>query len=318
MELVNLKQPPLCTTLMRSIKGASDYFGLDWSIAKLFGYTSHAFLINIHADLCPSSPYVWKKDRFFLALRDLGIRRTDTICVQKGASVSEITQAESKLKSHLDAGKPCVLDFLEYQLVAGYDSNGFRFLQSWNEMQPVELPLLSFGAWNEALDWVGRVQFTLLEEEKHRAGESLLLQSVLNTALQMQSAPEEFEMSGYRCGDGAWESWLAAIDKGLGSSHGHWWSGTVWMECRKMAADFFDEIEPAMRNAKLAALCRELANLYRECGDYLEIAKSKKAETGVQRAALTEGRELDLRCAGLMKELLSETIDEWGPGEGSL
>jgi hypothetical protein len=318
MELVSLKQPPLCTTLMSSIKGASNYFGLDWSIAKLFGYSSHAFLINIHADLCPSSPYVWRKDGFFLALRDMGIRRTDTICVQKGASVSEITQAESELKSHLNAGKPCMLDFMEHQLVAGYDSEGFLFLQPWNGVNDVELSRLSFGSWNEALDLEDRVQFTFLEAEECRADESLLLQSALNTALQMRSSPAEFEMSKYCCGDGAWESWLSAIYKGMGNSHGHWWSGTVWMECRKMAADFFDEIEPAMRNAKLAALCRELANLYRECGDYLEIAKSKEAETGVQRAALTEGRELDLRCAGLMKELLSETIDEWGTGRGSL
>ena len=44
----------------------------------------------------------------------------------------------------------------------------------------------------------------------------------------------------------------------------------------------------------------------------------QEAETGVQRAALTEGRELDLRCAGLMKELLSATIDEWGTGKCSL
>jgi hypothetical protein len=294
---------------MSSIKGASDYFGLDWSIAKLFGFSSHAFLINIHADLCPSSPYVWRKERFFLALRDMGIWRTDTILVQQDASVSEIALAESRLRSHLDAGKPCVLDFLEHQLVAGYDSTGFRFLQPWNGVNAVELSWLGFGSWNEALGREGRIQFTLLEKDEHRASESVLLQTALNTALQMRSAPEEFEIPGYHCGDGAWESWLRAIDKGKGSSHGHWWNGTVWMECRNMAASFFDEIEPTMRNAKIAALCRELSNLCGECGEYLDIARAKEADASLQKAALTEGRELDLRCAALMRELLSEIID---------
>jgi len=75
-----------------------------------------------------------------------------------------------------------------------------------------------------------------------------------------------------------------------------------------MAADFFDEIEPTMRNAKIAALCRELSNLYRECGEYLEIAIAKEADASFQKAALTEWRELDLRCDALKREILPEII----------
>jgi AraC-like DNA-binding protein len=307
MELANLKQSALHSTMMSAIKGADEYFDLDWSIAKLFGYSSHAFLINIHADLCPSGPYVWNHDRFFLALRNMGIRRADTLFFKKGAPAEEIAHAEAKLKAHLDAGKVCILDFMEHQLIAGYDPKGFLCLQPWG-CSPVELPALTFGTWSEALDREGWVQFTLLDKEGYLADEAMLLQSALTTALQMRSMPAEFEKPGYRIGDGAWENWLAGIEKGLGNSHGHWWNGTVWMECRKMAADFFGEIEPAMKNAKAVALCRKLSGLYRECSAKLDVARNKAAETGVQKAALTEGRELDLHCASLMKELLAETV----------
>jgi AraC-like DNA-binding protein len=308
MELTDLKQSPLNTTLMSAIKGASEYFDLDWSNAKLFGYSTHAFLINIHAELCPSGPYVWNHDRFYLALRNMGIRRTETIRLKKGAPAAEIAQAEVRLKAQLDAGKVCVLDSMEHQLIAGYDPKGFLLLQPWQCAPKIVRPALSFGEQNEALNSEGWVGFTLLEKEELRADESTLLQSALTTALRMRSAPEEFTLECYRSGDGAWESWLAGIDKGLGNTHGHWWNGSVWMECRKMAAEFFGEVEPLMKNAKAVGLCRELSKLYQECSAQLNIARAKDAEAGVQKAALAEGRELDFRCAGLMKELLAETV----------
>jgi AraC-like DNA-binding protein len=308
MELTDLKQSPLNTTLMSAIKGASEYFDLDWSIAKIFGYSTHAFLINIHADLCPSSPYVWNHDRFYLALRNMGISRTETLFFKKSAPAAKIAHAEAKLKAHLDAGKVCMLDSMEHQLIAGYDLKGFLLLQPWDCSPKTVRAALSFGAQNEALEREGWVGFTLLEREELRADESSLLQSALTTALQMRSAPAEFEKPGYRIGDGAWENWLAGIDKGLDATHGHWWNGSVWMECRKMAADFFGEIEHAMKDAKAVALCRELSKLYRECSAKLDIDRAKSAEANIKKAALTEGRELDSRCASLMKELLAETV----------
>jgi AraC-like DNA-binding protein len=131
MELKNLKQNDLCTTLMSCMKGASDFYDLDWTVPQLFGYSSHAFLINIHAELCPSSPYAWKHDRFWLGMRNLGVRKAETIDLRKGAAAAELAAAEKKLRDHLDAGKLAVFDFLEHQLISGYDTKGFIFLQPW-------------------------------------------------------------------------------------------------------------------------------------------------------------------------------------------
>jgi AraC-like DNA-binding protein len=306
-ELANLKQDSLNTTLMSSIKGASEFFDLDWSTAKLFGYSTHAFTINIHNELCPSSPYCWNKDRFFLALRDMGIRKTDTIQLKRGAPSEVLNEVEARIKAHLDMGKLCILDSLEHQLIEGYDLKGFRLLQPFQCSPGILKSTLSFGAHNEALEQDGWVAFTLLERDDLRANEDRLLHSALETALSMRSSPEKFQWPNYRFGDGAWETWLAGIETGLGSSHGHWWSGTVWMECRAMAANFFEEIEPAMKSRKAAELSKEIAMMYRECSGKLNIARNKGATAAAQRTALSEGRELDSRCTGLMKELLADS-----------
>jgi AraC-like DNA-binding protein len=308
MELANLKQDPLNTTLIGSLKGASEFFDLDWTTAKLFGYSTHAFAINIHRELCPSSPYCWNKDRLFLALRNMGIRRTGTIQLKRGAPPETVSEAEARIKAHLDRGKLCILDSLEHQLIGGYDLQGFTLLLPWKNAPEVTKPTLSFGARNEALEQQGWVEFTLLEKDEMQADEDDLLQFALQTALRMRSSPEEFRWPEYRFGDDAWEIWLTGIDQGLGSSHGHWWSATVWRECRAMAASFFEEVEPAMKSEKAAALCKELATLYRECSAKLGIARDKSTPASAQRAALVEGRELDQRCAGLMKELMAEYI----------
>jgi AraC-like DNA-binding protein len=309
MELSDLKQAPLEATLMGCVKGASDYFDLDWSLPELYGYSTHAFLINIHAELCPSSPYVWKKDLFFIALRNLGIRRAESLCLRKGIAEAEIRKVEAKLRAHLDGGKLVVLDFLEHQLIAGYDAKGFVVMNPWEGCQgDSTLPALSFGSWSEALNREGWVGFTLLEQEEGRADEATLLASALGTALRMRSSPADFEMPGYRVGDAAWEAWIAAVDKGLGASHGGWWSGTVWQECRSMAADFFAEIEGEVGGPKAAGICRSLSGVFRDCAGRLGLAKEKEAPAEAKKEALAEGRELDRRGAELMRELLGAIL----------
>jgi hypothetical protein len=306
-QLANLKQDPLSTTLMASIKGASEFFDLDWSTAKLFGYSTHAFTINIHNELCPSSPYCWNKDRFFLALQDMGIRRTDTIRLKRGEPSELLRTAEARIKAHLDMGKLCILDSLEHQLIGGYDAKGFLLLQPFHAPGVVK-STLSFGVENQALEKEGWVAFTLLEKDDLRVSQDRLLYSALETALSMRSSPEKFQWPNYRIGDGAWETWFAGIEKGLGSSHGHWWSGTVWMECRAMAANFFEEIEPAVKTRTAVKLSKQIAILYRECSERLDIARNKGASAAVQKAALSEGRKLDDRCEGLMKEFLADQL----------
>lgn len=305
MELANLKQDPLCSTLMGCVKGASDFFDLDWSVPKLFGYSGHAFLINVHDELCPSGPYAWDHGAFYLALRNMGMRKAGGAEFPEGTGPEERARLDERIKAELDAGKLCMLSYKEHQLIAGYDLKGFTVLQPWNGDSGVEIPCLSFETWEEIADGAGWARFTFLEKEEDRADERALLVSALAEALKAWNAGA-VPGSAYRMGDAAWESWLAAVDKGLGSSHGNWWGGMVWKECRSMASAFFSEIEGGMRSARGAELCRELSALNRDCAGRLDEAKEKEARPEARKAALAAGRELDRKGAELMKELLAE------------
>jgi hypothetical protein len=221
-----------------------------------------------------------------------------------------MSKAEERIRAHLDSGKLCVLDFLEHQLIAGYDSKGFVFLRPWERCEgDSTLPALSFGTWAEALDREGWVGFTFLEKEEERADEAALLCSALGSALRMRSAPEDFEMPGYHVGDAAWAAWIKGVDKGLGSTHGNRWNGEVWAECRAKAADFFAEIGPDMKSARAVALCGDLSSIYRDCSGHISAAAKREAPAAEQKAALAAGRELDRRGGELMKDLLVAALE---------
>jgi AraC-like DNA-binding protein len=306
MEFLNLKQPPLASTLMSCVKGASDFLDLDWSTPKLFGYSTMGMLINMHTDLCPSSPYVWNKEPFYLRLRDLGIRRVESFCVQKSQGESAIAEGERKLRAWLDAGKIAMMEFLECQLVLGYDAQGLVLQRAWGDDGAVsEIKQLTFGSWFECLDREGWVQFTLLERDDFRADEPGLLRSALGVALRLRTHPADFATPGYCVGDAAWHAWIDGVGRGLGAGHGHWWNGMVWRECRAMAADFFVESEPLVSGERQVSICRDLTATYRECAARLEVAARREESAEVQAAALGDCRRLDAKAESLTRELIA-------------
>ena len=73
MKLKDVRQPPFNTSLMGVMRGVADYYGYGLSTPALYGGSGHAFLINVHDQLCPSGPYVWDRKPFFRLLRNRGL-----------------------------------------------------------------------------------------------------------------------------------------------------------------------------------------------------------------------------------------------------
>lgn len=311
-QLEKLGQPSNAATLMNCMKGASDYFDLGWTDQELYGYGTMGFLVNIHRELCPSGPYAWKKDRFWLRMRDMGIRMAGQIFILKDAPAEEFRKAEDRLKTWLDQGKLVMLEWLEYQLVLGYGETGLEFLKSWNDCDAkTELAALGFGGFREAMEPTGWVSFFLLEKEDLRPSREELLAQSLATVTRMGSLPGEWtfpsEIQGaYGVADGAWELWMAGVDKGLGNTHGHWWNAMVWSECRRMAARF---LEGVAGNAPEGSPARKLAALVASldsCADLLQKAGNKEAPAAEQKAALAECRTLDRNVLDGLEAFLRE------------
>ena len=57
MKIERLAMPRFNTTMMGVLKCALDYYKIDVDAPTVFVASGHAFLINIHQQLCPSGPY---------------------------------------------------------------------------------------------------------------------------------------------------------------------------------------------------------------------------------------------------------------------
>ena len=102
VKIESLTQPPFETTLMGVLRAVTDHFGIGVSDAVVYGGSGHAFLINVHEALCPSSPYCWKPDGFYPLVRNLGVEMTDLGFFHGGSSAEERAAVEEKLKVHLE------------------------------------------------------------------------------------------------------------------------------------------------------------------------------------------------------------------------
>ena len=73
---------------------------------------------------CPSGPYLWRYDRFFELLANLGLARTRGT-LPPTADPARRAALEERLRGAIDASGACSLLNMEHQLLLGYDDDGF-------------------------------------------------------------------------------------------------------------------------------------------------------------------------------------------------
>jgi len=286
--LANLKQPPLNTTMMGVLKSAADYHGLGLSEPMVFGLSGHAFLINIHTQLCPSGPYCWKRGNAEPLIRNMGLKMTDLGFFGTGTHDEARSAVERQLREALDKGIPCSLTNLENQIIDGYDATGFFTAQPWARHANFPPARLSFGTWQEFGKDI-HVNFYTIEKAKPVYRQKAIHAS-LEYAVDMFRNPAKHSSSDYGVGPLAYDNWIAAIPTS-GSSHGNWWNATVWSECRQMAAQYLTEIGKA--NAQVASLCSQLNVEYLKIADNLRTASERTMEPEAKIRLLKETKQLE-------------------------
>lgn len=286
--LAALKQPPLNTTMMGVLKSAADYHGLGLSEPMVFGLSGHAFLINIHTQLCPSGPYCWKRENAEPLIRNMGLKMTDLGFFGTGTNGEARAGVERKLREALDKRIPCSLINMENQIIDGYDATGFFTAQPWAPHADFPPARLSFGTWQELGKEI-HVNFYTIEMVKPIDRQQAILAS-LDYAVDMFRNPAKHSSKDYAVGPLAYDNWIAAIPAS-GSSHGNWWNATVWSECRQMAARYFTEIGKA--NAQAESLCAQLNVEYLKIADNLKMASEKTMEPEAKIRLLKETKQLE-------------------------
>jgi hypothetical protein len=266
--LENLRQPPLNTTMMGVLKSASDYYGLGLSTAMLYGLSGHAFLINIHVELCPSGPYVWKREFANPLIENMGMKMTDLGSCSPKSGKDERTAVEQRLRDALNSGIPCSLLNLENQIIYGYDESGFFTAQPWAPRNQFPPARLTFGTWIEFGDEF-HTTFYRIDKVKPVNRQAAILAS-LDYAIGMFKNPMKHSTEAYGVGPKAYDNWIKAVPA-YGAEHGNWWNAIVWCECRYLAAKYFEEI--GKENTDVSDLCSQLRNEYLKIsGNLLKIS----------------------------------------------
>ena len=300
--LENLKQPPLNTTMMGVLKAAADYHGLGLETPMIYGLSGHAFLINIHTQLCPSGPYCWKRENAKPLVESMGLRMTDLGFFGTGTKDEERADVERKVREALGKGIPCSLINLENQVIDGYDDSGFFSAQPWAPKSKFPPDRLTFGSWKEFGEQF-HVNFYTIEKVPPTDRQRAVLAS-LDYAVDMWKNPHKHSSEAYATGPNAYDNWIKAAPE-FGASHGNWWNATVWSECRRRAADYFTAIGD--ENMAVAELCTQLKGVYLKIAENLNKAGNKKMAADERIELLKETK--DLEAEAIMKvQKLAEAI----------
>ncbi len=291
MRIEGLEQAPFNTTLLGVVRGVADFFEIDVSDAMLFGATGHAFVINIHEELCPSGPYCWNRERFHALLKNLGIEMVDRGFFGPESSAKEREKIESTLIMSVDRGLPCSLLNLENQLITGYYETEFATAQPWAAKMDFPPKYLTFGSWDEFGDKC-HVNFYTFDRCDSIDRREVILAS-LDYAIDLFANPTSHTHEPYGMGFGAYSRFIEAVEAGHGSSHGNWWNGIVWTECRSMASQYFEEI--AIDFVDLAEEAKDLAKRYASIAEDLSKVSDKEMDKDekvalLQRIADEEGK----------------------------
>ncbi len=300
-KLENVRQPAFNTCLVGVVKGALDYYGSDVSAAAAFGGSGHAFLINIHEQLCPSGPYCWKYEEFYPLVRNLGLEMIELGFYHNGSTPEDRAVLERRVREHLDRGEPCAMGNMDNQLIYGYDDNRLLATQPWASCVKTTPEGLTFGTWAEFGDEVHAIFWALRKVPV--ADETKVIRDSLHYAVDLFQNPEKHSLEYYAVGLVAYDNWVKAIEAGHGASHGSWWNAMVWSECRAMAGAWFEEI--AKRHDSVSLQARKLAAAYKEIAARLEKAGNKEMDAGQKVQIIREVKALEQEAIGNVGKLLT-------------
>jgi hypothetical protein len=283
MRIENLVQPPYETSLMGVVRGVFDHYGIEASTPWLYGASGHAFVANIHEQLCPSGPYCWNGDGWAKLLANLGVARKDIGFFGPDSTPGQRSRVEEAVRTALDAGVLCSHLNMDNQLISGYDDTGFLNCRPWDDC-PVTPGHLTFGTWDEFGDEI-HVSFYRWEQVDP-VDDRAAVRASLEYAVDLYENPRAHTEEPYGIGPDAYVNWIAAVEAGHGGDHGAWWNATVWSECRKMAASYFTEI--ARYFPETADAARSLAASYASLGESLLRAADKEMPAEEKAALLAD------------------------------
>lgn len=305
---LKLTVQPLWTSYMQCFKAISDYLKLGHSTAEIFGATGHAFILNIHPELCPSSVTCFFAEPLDERARNLGFSVHTTIFAQSfedfGQQQKEIWEAA---KTFLDKGKPLIgwdLQIPEYYIINGYDKENYLFYDLKGQPQKVK--------WNK----LGKGETTIanikrIEQEDTVADLNKTLKDAFSMALDFARGKKEWVFPGYFSGKKAYAAWIEALQSGKGNHFGAVYNAHVWAECKSYGNLFLRETKKKLKSKLLDKLIEHYDVLtwsHQKVADIYTPDKEKYTSEEIETAvdALFLAQEADKAALAEMKSLISQ------------
>ncbi len=237
--LEHLSWKPMWVSHLGCIKGCLDFLDIEVSDAWLYGGTGHAFIINLHEEVCPSGPTAWHTEMLFKLGRNVGYE-IDGVFARK--NMPTFPEAQQKAWEHarrsIDAGVPCYgweLDIPEYYVVNGYDEIGYHYVGPSQESAKKPKPWQELGATD-----IGVVEMYSVKPGRP-ADDAVVVKQAFEFALEHAQSPEKWIFPKYQAGLAGYDNWIGALQANKAHSHGMAYNVQVWCECRSLGVAFLKE-----------------------------------------------------------------------------
>lgn len=296
--LENLKYENFATNLIGCLKGCADYFNLNISSSWLFGASGHAFLMNIHDEICPSGPYCWNYDPFYKLLVNVGLKMVDLGFFHKETDSKDIQEVERIVRNSIDDGNPCIILNMDNQLIVGYDDTKFilRPKSNVNNFPPS----LTYKTW---IEFEKEFHITIFQiSQVTPKDDKTAVKEAIQYAINIANGPaRNYTMEKYTTGLAAYDVWINALNNDNGDSQGQWWNGTVWAESRYMANRFLFEVGKKF-SGKIEEKSNKIRMKYKEIAKNLNLVRDRDLDKKRKIELLKEAQKIEKNC---VKELVS-------------
>ncbi len=290
-----MKQEPLASTLMSSIKTAYKYYQKDTvEDSMLFGLTGHAFLMHITNGLGPCAPYSFDRTDFEqLCKTGIGLDVFgEEMTVMKDDDEIKKGKVSDFIQDILNENQLALLSSYEYQIIYDY-GEGFALTQPWDEAMSVTAAI-EVDTLDGMLDFfsVHKIQKTEKVDLEEAIQNSLLF------AIKMLEEPNPMIDSGF--GIEAYDYWLQKMTEENGSAFGNKWTSTVWSESRKMASEYMMNLKQYVNNP----LLDDLAKIYLKSSELLATIADMTVSVNLKIDLIKTLKENELKALPLLKQLV--------------
>jgi hypothetical protein len=237
--LENLRWRRMWVSHLGALKGCLDYLGLNVSEPWLFGATGHAFILNIHEDVCPSGPTAWNTQMLHVLGRNLGYTAEGVFALRGDGDFGEKQRrAWETVRRAVDESRPCYgweLEIPEFYVIHGYDEEGYHYSGPRREDGRGPKPWNRLGATP-----IGCLEVYALKGADP-SDDATAVRDALAFVLEHARNPVKWTYPGYKAGPAGYDAWIKALVENTAEGFGMAYNSVVWYTCRANGVGFLEE-----------------------------------------------------------------------------